>query len=210
MTIKIEAGKWYEDVGGDIWYCFGYNPITSKEYPYALASDKQNRVFGYDDFGKFIGKDRYRDIVKEIPDPREAEEDAESTDDGWIPWKGGECPVDRDMVVEVKLIDGRELQSLALAFSWSELTNKEDFIVAYRIVKEVAPVDNVNHPKHYTQHPSGVECIQITEHMGFCLGNAVKYIWRADLKGGGIEDLQKAKWYLEREIALREASNGKN
>lgn len=63
--------------------------------------------------------------------------------------------------------------------------------------------DPVNHPKHYTQHPSGIECIQITEHMGFCLGNAVKYIWRADLKHDAIEDLEKAKWYLEREIALR-------
>lgn len=62
--------------------------------------------------------------------------------------------------------------------------------------------DPVNHPKHYTSHPSGIECIQITEHMGFCLGNAVKYIWRADLKGG-IEDLQKARWYIEREIAKR-------
>lgn len=65
--------------------------------------------------------------------------------------------------------------------------------------------DPVNHPPHYTQHPSGVECIQITEHMGFCLGNAVKYIWRADLKGNDIEDLQKARFYIEREIARRSA-----
>jgi hypothetical protein len=65
--------------------------------------------------------------------------------------------------------------------------------------------DMVNHPPHYTQHPSGVECIQITEHMGFCLGNAVKYIWRADLKADAIEDLKKARWYLDREIAKREA-----
>jgi len=71
------------------------------------------------------------------------------------------------------------------------------------IVRDMAWHDPVNHPKHYTQHPSGVECIQITEHMGFCLGNAVKYIWRADLKHDAIEDLEKAKWYLEREIALR-------
>lgn len=63
--------------------------------------------------------------------------------------------------------------------------------------------DLVNHPPHYTQHPSGVECIQITEHMGFCLGNAVKYIWRADLKGNDIEDLQKARFYIDREIARR-------
>lgn len=59
--------------------------------------------------------------------------------------------------------------------------------------------DPVNHPSHYTSHPSGVECIQITEHMTFCLGNAVKYIWRADEKGG-VEDLEKAVWYLRREI----------
>ena len=65
--------------------------------------------------------------------------------------------------------------------------------------------DPVNHPKHYTDHPSGIECIQITEHMSFNLGNALKYIWRCDLKADAIEDLKKAKWYLEREIAKREA-----
>ena len=63
--------------------------------------------------------------------------------------------------------------------------------------------DPVNNPKHYTDHPSGIECIQITEHMGFCLGNAIKYIWRADLKNDAIEDLEKAKWYIERELAKR-------
>jgi hypothetical protein len=62
--------------------------------------------------------------------------------------------------------------------------------------------DPVNHPKHYVNHPSGVECIQITEHMNFCLGNAIKYIWRADLKGG-VEDLEKARWYVNREIERR-------
>lgn len=66
--------------------------------------------------------------------------------------------------------------------------------------------DVVNHPKHYTSHPSGIECIQITEHMSFTLGNAVKYIWRADLKDDAIEDLKKARFYLDREIARREAT----
>lgn len=61
--------------------------------------------------------------------------------------------------------------------------------------------DNVNHPKHYTEHPSGVECIEITEHMGFCIGNAIKYLWRAGLKGEQIEDLRKARWYIDREIS---------
>ena len=60
--------------------------------------------------------------------------------------------------------------------------------------------DTVNNPKHYTSHPSGVECIEITEHMNFCLGNAVKYIWRASLKGKEVEDLRKARWYIDREI----------
>ena len=64
--------------------------------------------------------------------------------------------------------------------------------------------DSVNHPPHYNDHPSGIECIQITEHMGFCLGNAVKYLWRADLKGDAVTDLRKAIWYIEREIAKRE------
>lgn len=63
--------------------------------------------------------------------------------------------------------------------------------------------DLVNHPPHYTAHPSGVECIQVTEHMNFCLGNAVKYIWRADLKNDAIEDLKKAVWYVNREIERR-------
>lgn len=62
--------------------------------------------------------------------------------------------------------------------------------------------DPVNHPKHYTSHPSGIECIQITEHMSFVLGNALKYIWRADLKNG-IEDLEKAAWYINKEINKR-------
>jgi hypothetical protein len=68
------------------------------------------------------------------------------------------------------------------------------------------PSDTVNHPSHYTNHPSGVECIQITEHMGFCLGNAIKYLWRADLKGDAVEDLKKARWYIDREISRREAT----
>lgn len=61
--------------------------------------------------------------------------------------------------------------------------------------------DAVNHPKHYTTHPSGVECIQVTEHMNFCRGNAIKYIWRAGEKGDALEDLRKARWYIDREIA---------
>ena len=59
--------------------------------------------------------------------------------------------------------------------------------------------DNVNHPIHYTSHPSGVEAIDVTEHFNFNLGNVIKYVWRAGLKNGA-EDLRKAAFYLDREI----------
>lgn len=68
--------------------------------------------------------------------------------------------------------------------------------------------DNVNHPKHYTSHPSGIECIEITRHYCFAIGNAIKYLWRAGLKveegltnkQKEIEDLEKAKWYINDRI----------
>jgi len=58
----------------------------------------------------------------------------------------------------------------------------------------------VDRPAHYLQHPSGIEAIEICQHMNFCRGNAMKYLFRAGLKGDEIEDLQKAKWYIQREI----------
>ena len=60
--------------------------------------------------------------------------------------------------------------------------------------------DMVNHPPHYTSHPSGVEAIQVTRHMNFNLGNATKYIWRAGLKDDSIQDLEKAMFYIADEI----------
>ena len=72
--------------------------------------------------------------------------------------------------------------------------------------------DNVNTPPHYTSSAARcpncgatIECITITEHMNFNLGNALKYIWRADLKGAPLEDLKKAQWYLAREVMRRES-----
>lgn len=69
-------------------------------------------------------------------------------------------------------------------------------------------VDNVNHPQHYTSHPSGVECIDIARHYCFSIGNAIKYLWRAGLKKDAsltdnqkeIEDLKKAIWYIKDRI----------
>lgn len=66
--------------------------------------------------------------------------------------------------------------------------------------------DAVNHPKHYTSHPSGIEAITITEHMNFNVGNVMKYLWRAGLKAKDpVEDLQKAVWYANREIQRLQA-----
>lgn len=67
----------------------------------------------------------------------------------------------------------------------------------------------VSHPPHYISDPSGVECIQITRHRNFNIGNAIKYLWRAglkkdpgkDLQQKQIEDLQKAIFYINDEIA---------
>jgi hypothetical protein len=64
--------------------------------------------------------------------------------------------------------------------------------------------ENVNHPQHYTAHPSGVECVDIAEHLSFNLGNALKYVWRAGKKHPEKtrEDIAKALWYVRRESRL--------
>lgn len=64
--------------------------------------------------------------------------------------------------------------------------------------------DTINQPPHYTF--SSIEPIDVIEAwgLGFCLGNTVKYLARAEHKGSPLEDLRKAEWYLKREIAKRE------
>ena len=70
--------------------------------------------------------------------------------------------------------------------------------------------DNVEHPSHYTSHPSGVECITVTRHFCFDIGNAIKYLWRAGLKKEQgmsnlekeIEDCNKAIWYIKDHIKM--------
>jgi hypothetical protein len=75
--------------------------------------------------------------------------------------------------------------------------------------------DNINHPKHYNNSPAHcecgrrIECIDITRHMGFNLGNAVKYIWRYADKNG-LEDLKKAAWYLNDLIKEHEKENSRH
>ena len=67
--------------------------------------------------------------------------------------------------------------------------------------------ERVNHPPHYNDHPTGIECIDIVEEFNFNIGNAIKYLWRAGLKGDEIEDMRKAMWYVNREIERRNKKN---
>jgi len=68
----------------------------------------------------------------------------------------------------------------------------------------------VDHPTHYNEHPSGIECITVAEHMGFNIGNAIKYLWRAGRKDATPtdDDLRKAIWYIERERKRLRGSDG--
>lgn len=76
--------------------------------------------------------------------------------------------------------------------------------------------DNVNHPPHYTNSDAKcdcgrtIECIDIVRHMDFNLGNCIKYIWRNRMKGNALEDLKKARWYLDDEIRQRESTITQN
>lgn len=72
--------------------------------------------------------------------------------------------------------------------------------------------DAVNNPKHYTSDPSGIECIEITRHRNFNVGNAIKYLWRAGLKDSDatVQDLQKAVWYINDEIERIKLENEKS
>lgn len=71
--------------------------------------------------------------------------------------------------------------------------------------------DMVNHPRHYNQHPKGIETIDYIAHMDFCCGNAIKYISRSEHKGNQIQDLEKAIWYLNYKITeLKGQENQEN
>jgi hypothetical protein len=89
------------------------------------------------------------------------------------------------------------------------ISNEERFVEYYDMANSYnKELDMVNHPKHYTSDPSGTECLDITRHRNFNVGNAIKYLWRAGLKEDAnksmkqkqIEDLQKAVFYINDEI----------
>ena len=96
----------------------------------------------------------------------------------------------------------KELEAFTPSSKARDAIRNQEYRVT--VAADAKPSSDAINPSHYRGHPSGVECIQITEHMNFTLGNAVKYIWRAAMKGQQIEDLKKARWYLDREIARLE------
>tara|TARA_R110000787_G_scaffold5761_1_gene20687 strand:- start:2996 stop:3409 length:414 start_codon:yes stop_codon:yes gene_type:complete len=97
--------------------------------------------------------------------------------------------IGKEALVHVRMDEGKSVTC------WERRLGKRECGIVGDVKHDV-----VNNPKHYTSHPSGVECIQITEHMNFNLGNALKYIWRADLKDKAVEDLQKAEFYIKQEL----------
>lgn len=129
----------------------------------------------------------------------------------WIAWHGliDEPPTEKKVHVLFRDGDTSEKAFLASNYKWEHIDRGYD-IISYQIVEDEVPQgvlqpteDAVNNPAHYTSHPSGVECLDVTRHMSFNLGNATKYIWRCDLKKDAIEDLRKAIFYLNDEINLR-------
>lgn len=78
----------------------------------------------------------------------------------------------------------------------------------YKAARDRPEGSAVEHPPHYNEHPSGVECLDIIRHMNFNLGNVIKYVWRADLKEDAIQDLEKAVFYLKDEIQRRTHKEG--
>ncbi len=66
--------------------------------------------------------------------------------------------------------------------------------------------DNVNHPAHYEAN-GPFECIELAQHFNFCIGNAIKYVWRHMDKGKPFEDLSKALWYVQWEMDSTHSSD---
>lgn len=96
-------------------------------------------------------------------------------------------------------------RKLPIQLERSLSTNEPDNYSCKIIRPRSTKNNSVSNPKHYTTHSSGIECIQVTQHMNFCLGNAIKYIWRCDDKNDAIEDLEKAIWYINQEIKRRQS-----
>ena len=96
---------------------------------------------------------------------------------------------------------GNELKSAAEHIKWLVRVNWDEVVTGLATDGPVetaeAAHDPVNHPSHYTSHPSGIECITVTRLLSCDLGNAVKYVWRRGDKGNAAQDLDKSLFYLD-------------
>lgn len=158
---------------------------------------------------------------------RDQYEAALASSEGWIEWHGGKCPADSDAIVEVKYRSPNPYQynnDRAGDFSWSHDGIDGD-IIAYRLhgqginhranddrleqdLNECIgqEVDVVNHPSHYNK--VSIECIDAIDSAttgksgieAVCVANVIKYLWRYEEKNG-LEDVKKAKWYLNKLIS---------
>lgn len=152
--------------------------------------------------------------------------------EGWIEWGGGECPVDSYAIVEVKFRWHNQHQyrnDRAGDFDWAHAGRNSD-IIAYRLQQPGIgsrtsyeqleqdlnecigqDFDVVNHPSHYTK--GNIECIDAIESAttgksgieAVCVANVIKYLWRYEEKNG-LEDVKKAKWYLNKLISELESN----
>lgn len=105
-----------------------------------------------------------------------------------------------------------ERQSAALSVDNVRVTDRQaedERFLELRHRNEMKGTDNVNHPPHYNNGDAKcacgrrIECIDVTRHLSFNIGNAIKYLWRCDFKGSSVEDLRKAAWYIQDEIKKR-------
>lgn len=150
--------------------------------------------------------------------------------EGWIEWGGGKHPpVSTNTVVDVKLEKGYVQSGYpAGEYSWEHVWQGSN-IIAYRLHKPDINshanddrleqdlnecighgVDVVNHPSHYTK--GRIECIDAIDSAttgksgveAVCVANVIKYLWRYEEKNG-LEDVKKAKWYLNKLISEMES-----
>lgn len=158
-----------------------------------------------------LAKGRWRALTKStetIPTKFQVGVEVTFWMDDFAPWQGGKGIVREarkanygthgmDYKVEVTEAPPKNSAVKAGHQTWFE----EGWL---RLVERVLPAeeDVVNHPSHYTQYP--VEVIELTRHMPFCDGNVVKYVARSPYKGNRLQDLKKARWYLDDAIAQEE------
>lgn len=112
-------------------------------------------------------------------------------------------------LVDDPVVDGKRTKYPTVnVYSKGSVADDVDEDATDEDTMEAGVPDMVNHPPHYNSHPSGVECITVTRWFNFNLGNVIKYIWRAGIKDeeATLEDLKKARWYLDNEIDRREGN----